>query len=432
MHDFHDATLQEQIFSFLEGDLDAAQEDLLFQTIVDRPDLRANLREFYATQDYVQRDAGRITPPDVLRQDVMRAVGLQSPARQRLAMLLSAAAGLPAVLKHAGGYIAVILATALATYYATENLNESSAEQARLSYELPVADQQSLVQNEHALLPEQSELQQVEKQGSISGEQNDSRPQSPIASADGSGAKEQASAVLTHERRAATVASGHGDVDASVVNLQPRGAMPAQTSIAAAALRPTNAVAQEGVVADKAFDRKPLAASAVNKNPEAWTPFPLMLSLRGFVARSYPAGSLESKSDPMFNNVAAGVFLPVTDDIWLGLECGQEAFMQVFEGREGARLVEIKQNPRLFWAGAALRYELSQAEFVGLLPTANLMVGGTDVGPLAKGLIGLTLRPERHVALSFGFEGSLLAYDFQQTWFTSSKLGIYYGMSYKF
>ena len=89
----------------------------------------------------------------------------------------------------------------------------------------------------------------------------------------------------------------------------------------------------------------------------------------------------------------------------------------------------------VLWGVASLKYKAGQQLFslAGAEPYAQILVGGTEMGPLAKGIIGLQfISPDMGFGMKFGVEGSTLLYNFNNELNRTDKLGITYGIIYSF
>lgn len=160
----------------------------------------------------------------------------------------------------------------------------------------------------------------------------------------------------------------------------------------------------------------------------------LPVSLR---LRSLASGIPSSETPPtdlqnaLLPNAAFALTMPLGTEHRIGIEMGSESFRQSFNGMLADRPVEYYQVPVLFWMGA--NYQYSPTEFSileGLRPFAEITAGMAFAqGPLARGSIGLQYQPSGPIRFSIGIDGAALMYQFQNRWFNSTKWGITYGIS---
>jgi hypothetical protein len=121
---------------------------------------------------------------------------------------------------------------------------------------------------------------------------------------------------------------------------------------------------------------------------------------------------LPSKAYPIFSNMSLGLHYQLSDNFQLGAEIGQEAFGQILR----TPTVITYQNPMVFWGAASIKYEAGSHLFnlAGAEPFAQVLLGGTEMGPLAKGIIGLQfVSADWGFGMNFGIEGTTLLYNFQ-------------------
>ena len=85
------------------------------------------------------------------------------------------------------------------------------------------------------------------------------------------------------------------------------------------------------------------------------------------------------------------------------------------------------------WVGLSFRGQLQkQIRFLGgAQPYAQVTLGGSQMGPVCKSTIGLQYNVN-NLTLLCGLEGGFLAYQNQDRWYTSKKLGITYGVMLNF
>ncbi len=130
-------------------------------------------------------------------------------------------------------------------------------------------------------------------------------------------------------------------------------------------------------------------------------------------------------------------FIAGGGDIKFGVEIGQEAFAQSFRSKDGGILYNVEQNPLIFWGAIIARYENENFKFYDIQPFIQASLGGSELGPLGRGIIGLELiTPQAFygtkLGIQLGFESALLMYQNQNAWKSSEKNGFNLGMSLHF
>ncbi len=154
--------------------------------------------------------------------------------------------------------------------------------------------------------------------------------------------------------------------------------------------------------------------------------------IRGFAARSMPEIDIESNIRPSFNNMALGMLYRLDSDNAVGFEIGQENMMQKYSGFsvKKQRHVSVEQNYLVLWYG--LTYQHVFEDETGVEPFVRLFAGGTKIGPMTRGILGLKYSYQDRFGMFAGLEGTLLGYRFDGTWFGTGKFGFTYGMEVKF
>jgi hypothetical protein len=154
-------------------------------------------------------------------------------------------------------------------------------------------------------------------------------------------------------------------------------------------------------------------------------------TIRGMNSKSYPSTDDKLQTGQGFSNLAIGLFYQFAENHSFGIEIGQEPFTQLINSSDDN--VQSEQNPLLFWVGLSYRGTLSKMSFLGdLQPYGQIALGSTQVGPLGKALVGLQYMTISGFGINIGVEGSILYYKNGQTSSNTRKLGLTYGLQYKF
>jgi hypothetical protein len=103
-----------------------------------------------------------------------------------------------------------------------------------------------------------------------------------------------------------------------------------------------------------------------------------------------------------------------------------------FEGMRSGQLIRYEQQPISTWAGITYRHSFAPIGNSAFTPFAQGLLGGSQFGPLGRLTGGLLYSPSGPLSFMLGVEGTSMAYTFQDQWFTSSKLGLTYGMAIRF
>ncbi|NQW29278.1 MAG: hypothetical protein HQ472_02035 [Ignavibacteria bacterium] len=139
-----------------------------------------------------------------------------------------------------------------------------------------------------------------------------------------------------------------------------------------------------------------------------------------------------SVQNALLPNTAYGLFIPIAENHKVGIEMGTESFKQVFNGIVDGRQGQYTQTPVLFWMGGTYNYTANSFSFLpGVSPFAEATVGAAFAqGPLGRATIGLAYQPFGPLRITAGLDGSTLMYRYQGQWFSTSKFGMSYGISF--
>lgn len=157
------------------------------------------------------------------------------------------------------------------------------------------------------------------------------------------------------------------------------------------------------------------------------------LQVRGFNGTSLPKESIESNATPMFDNGSMGLYYIISANHRVGLEVGQESFSQSFHGEVNGHPAHYEQNPHTIWYGASYRYQMDRIDFLlGIAPTAQITLGGSGLGGVAREFIGVDIAPLEGISLLAGIDAGTLLYRSGGRWFSTQKLGFTYGATVRF
>lgn len=116
----------------------------------------------------------------------------------------------------------------------------------------------------------------------------------------------------------------------------------------------------------------------------------------------------------------------------IGVNIGYDNFPQEFlRNIQGKEFTQI-QSPDLVYLGITYRYNYFQSptnQF--LIPYLDVMLGGTQVGPIIKAQIGANIPIWNRVGLNIGLLNSLLIYNVENTIYSTNKLNFVYGLNIK-
>lgn len=394
MNEFPLTPLQpdEALYAFLDGELDPHHEQPLFDELAAQPELRTEMKDLLAIRNAVHRDA--VFPPP---QSDMGLAPLPLAAAAGVSTAAGTAASTssalwPSIFSSIGG--AAIGAAVMAFFLASP--------------------QQS---------PQQSIVGVAGDSGGPGQAMRASAPERIVVID---------TVVVTRRVPAATVPQ--------VADILPEAPTSSSqtdlTSVPEVVAEEPSRPMIESVQPLSALARTDLSASQqLHTMSTIAQPQPPMQVRLGF--RSLASGLSSSEAAPssvqsaILPNTAFSLTIPLSSDHRVGVEMGSESFRQTFTGFDGYRTAEWIQTPVLFWLGATYIFEPSSLELLpGLRPYGNASVGTVFAqGPIARGTIGLAYQPIGPVRFTVGIDGAALMYNFQGAWFSSTKLGLSYGLS---
>lgn len=93
----------------------------------------------------------------------------------------------------------------------------------------------------------------------------------------------------------------------------------------------------------------------------------------------------------------------------------------------------FRLEPQTAWLGLAYQFRAGALDRLGLIrPYAQAMVGGTEIGPIGKGSLGISWTPDSRVSFNVGVEGTTILYRNDGAWYSSRKLGLAYSAQINF
>lgn len=157
------------------------------------------------------------------------------------------------------------------------------------------------------------------------------------------------------------------------------------------------------------------------------------VQLRVLSGKSTPDVNLNTEAE-FFDNISLSVLYDVNYDFYVGAEFGKEKYgLEYNRTIAGSNQLEAK-NPSLFWYGANVKY-MPSTLFANQYfnPYAQIGIGASSIGPMARGQAGFYLRPDARFSLLLGFEFSKLWYKSNEdVWYNSFNQGYSLGINYNF
>ncbi|MBS1537870.1 MAG: hypothetical protein JST20_08995 [Bacteroidetes bacterium] len=147
--------------------------------------------------------------------------------------------------------------------------------------------------------------------------------------------------------------------------------------------------------------------------------------------QSVPAsGDIASNDRLGINNIALALFYKVDKHFAIGLETGREAFYQEYTHQTDSSTDFIKQNPTMWWGGAAFRGEIPELGWnETLYPYAQVGGGLAESGAYLRTSTGVCFAPLDIVSMNIGVDWTLLRYSAYTLQYSTQKVGWSYSIN---
>jgi len=166
----------------------------------------------------------------------------------------------------------------------------------------------------------------------------------------------------------------------------------------------------------------------INEIETNWT-----VQFRMNTNKSFPDVNISNNTE-LFDNMSISILYDIKNDFFVGAEFGKERYGLEYQRTiAGSKQIEAK-NPSLIWYGANLKWMPSKLFANSFFnPYAQLGLGATTIGPMARGQAGVYIRPDVRFSLLFGYEFSKLWYKAgQNSFYNSNNQGYSIGINYNF
>ncbi|ROL62183.1 hypothetical protein D9V86_02075 [Bacteroidetes/Chlorobi group bacterium ChocPot_Mid] len=145
------------------------------------------------------------------------------------------------------------------------------------------------------------------------------------------------------------------------------------------------------------------------------------------------APTITPKEYNKFNNTSVTLFYSLFDDFQVGVDYRRETFFQRFEGKDDKGLLNrYEQQPNFQSAGLVLRYANKDFNLWGVYPFAQVYTGGTNVGLILRGGLGLRYSLMDYLSFVLGANASSLTYNYGGVSWRSNRYDLIYGLSFEF
>ncbi len=157
------------------------------------------------------------------------------------------------------------------------------------------------------------------------------------------------------------------------------------------------------------------------------------LTFRMSGVSSFSTDEIADNDIALQNGMNLGLYLPATSNLLIGIELGNEQFSQPFTEKKFGRDITYKKSPDVFWAAVSAHYTFNNDLILNgrIKPFVQAAVGGSESGVIWKCISGLQYNVHGRMGASLGIEYGGLGYTPENSFQTSHKIGLTYGMYYK-
>lgn len=407
-------SMNDHILELLDGELDPMVEPSLYAELASNADLRTEFRQQLAIRTAVQQDRAKLIPPAALTGAVFAGLGFATPIAGAAAGAVGGSAAVSWITK-LGLPMLTAAAAAGMTWMATQQTND-----ARLpARETPPAVAQRAQPATPPDAPAATGLT-VLRSTAVQLDR--------VADQAAEARRALAAAERENERLRAALASAEQRIPPQ--NLEsPAPMMLAENPTSAPLASALTLVNDVHLV--RSSDQRPINTTTYRESELSWQQYPaFMVQARGISSSPLATVSVPAQSS-WLDNAGLSMLYQLSDHHGVGIEFGSETFAQVFEGVRNGQRIRYEQQPSASWAGIFYRYQ-HRPIAEGFLPFAQVFAGGSRFGPIGRATVGMSYAPAGPLTFLVGVEGAMMAYQFQDAWFTSTNLGLTYGVAVRF
>jgi hypothetical protein len=395
----------ERIHQLLDGELDSPGEAVLFGELAENSDLRSEFMQLLAIRTAVQQDRAGLVPPIALTNSVFTGLGITAP-------LAGAAAGA------AGG--------AVATSWLTKALLPLTAALAAAGLTYGLMSSEQRVANSEQRVASSEQRVASSEQRTASSEQRTASSEQRVASSENMELRRLRAEVSRLSEALALAAMTEAEEPAQI-QVQDVQVEPAEVPVSTTAIDLTHTITL-------ARDTDPRVLMPMKEAPivPEYQDYPsFLVQFRGLASSGLTQVSVAPQTSLM-ENANLAMMYQLSPQHLIGVEVGNESFPMTFEGMRSGQLIRYEQQPISTWAGITYRHSFAPIGNSAFTPFAQGLLGGSQFGPLGRLTGGILYSPAGPLSFMLGVEGTSMAYTFQDQWFTSSKLGLTYGMAIRF
>lgn len=467
----------ELILEFIDGTLDSAVEQGLFQEMAQQPELRSELRQFINIGDAVRSDREAFVPPAHLERALMAGIGIAPAADSN-----NAVAG--AVVPQGGNRFWMMTTSfvvgalmAASTVWLMMRGDDAASNQPVVAMQTAPATQ---AQSERSQL--QNEAGDALQQGGIVATAIAPAATSANGSAEGivesASGRERVRIKYVYLPSPQSKPSGGEEIPTSNIASTPTSNGGGSNIASASTSTPANN-SGSGIASERSSNGAAAAAADTLPRVAETTLLPIFNSLGAsasnpratemlnaaavevrpkqsmMLGSSSPLGQADDGDNaltiitearyqfarnaiptqalsPAYSipeNFAAGAYVKLSDAWYLGVEAGTERYAQTLLINRNDTLA-IDQQPKYGWGGLAARYDFGAIPSLPARMYFQVTGGATSAGPLVRFRLGAPVQLTEGVALTPGFEFSSLVYMFNNQRLFSGRWGATVGTEF--
>ncbi|CAN5473593.1 hypothetical protein BH10BAC6_BH10BAC6_11650 [soil metagenome] len=416
----------------LDGEMDSMYDGRLFGELSTNGDLRSELKQQLAIRNEVSHDRMALIPPASLTGAVFSGLGFTAP-------MAGAAAGA------AGGFVATwlarigvpiaaaVLTTGAMNYAGTLDATMRDTEGATISRNNENATLAPNASTRNTDAAQEDALHGNVRRSDASRDADtrdawtrDARTRGTDMQRSDASRDEQTHDARTHDADMPRSDASH-DTESQMLardeSMTPRNSEPIVSQL----------MVSNSIDLQRQEEPKTLQSMQLQNTRAAWDEYPAFtLQARGFSLKPMTETAVDPQTQ-WYQNLGVAMIYKLSDHHSVGVEFGSEVFPQVFDGtRPNGQIVKYEQQPSSMWAAAVYRYSFDGIGETSFRPMLQGSFGGTKYGPIGRAMLGMSYSPVGPLSFILGIEGATMAYQYQQNWFTSSKIGLTYGMAVRF
>lgn len=424
----------EKINSFVEGELDASQEQELFNEMATNEEMRSEFKNLLAISAAVKNNRNAFTKDNKSKKAVFAALGLSIPVADAVTggvatTAAGAAVGYGYKSLMATGVISAVVTAILLWGIGTGEVKESKTINAdyltqQLVVEIPIetpvvsskevkvynSDMKYKAMYERAMIVNNS-LQQQLSEYSANAKEKDAiiaRQSSEIAA-------------LSNE-----VHILQGNLTMNKSDYQELSQKNKENKKLISELGTTTLILKEQLSSMKIDNNiEPMLLQPRN-GTSSWS-----AEWKGSQTFNTNSYKIDKTDLSQFNNNSISIMYNFKNGFFVGSELRQETFLLEFTGKDVNDINFLyRQEPNFTTLSFLGRYSYDMSTIID--PVAQFTFGGNKIGVVGRLMGGFMYSPYQNLNMIFGLEYNNMSFQYQGDRFNSGKLGINYGVSVQF